>query len=306
MNRLFPIIALALAFTACKEVPPPINYEESRQLKDSTYIESPVSSPQNKSVLLEDVSGVKCVNCPDAAVIAKSILDAFPGRAYTTVLHPSIAALSSFVDPINKEGYKSKYDFRTKDAADILQLTGIPGSLPLGMINRRLNPAQNTRLIGRAEWYSKCEQELAIPTPVNIELDNEFDEATGKGVITVTLKYTKEVPEKHFLSIALIEDSLVDVQEYQDPQTFEVKFNPAYVHMHIFRDMITAPTGDPVDADDVKLTAGRVFIKRYEYSMDVSDKIKVDPKHGRLLVFVHEDSQGITVQHVNEIEVTEH
>jgi hypothetical protein len=303
MNRFLVFITSALVFVACKEVPPPINYEASKQLRDTTYIASP-ATPQQKSVFLEDVSGVKCVNCPDAAVIAKSILDAFPGRAYTTVMHPAIPALSSFVDPITKAGHESKYDFRTKDAADILQLTGIPGSLPQGMINRRL--FGSSRLIGRAEWYAKCEQELTTPTPVNIELENTFNEATGKGVIKVILKYTQAVSQKHYLTVSLIEDSIIDVQEYQDPNTFEVKFNSEYVHMHVLRDVITAATGDPITTDAaVTIVPGRVFEKSYAYTMDVSDKIKVKPKHAKLLAFVHEDSQGITVQHVNEIDVQE-
>lgn len=302
-NRFLAFITTTLVVVACKEVPPPINYEVSKQLKDTTYVEAP-ATPQQKSVLLEDVSGVKCVNCPDAAVIAKSVIDAFPGRAYTTVLHPAIPALSSFVDPITKAGHESRYDFRTKDAADILQLTGIPGSLPQGLINRRL--FGSSRLVGRAEWYAKCEQELAIPTPVNIELENTFNEATGKGVITVTLKYTQALSQKHYLTVSLIEDSIIDVQEYQDPNTFEVKFNNEYVHMHVLRDVITAATGDPVSTDAaITITPGRVFKKSYEYTVNVSDKIKVKPKHAKLLAFVHEDSQGITVQHAKEIHVLE-
>ena len=76
-----------LTIVACEEVPPLINYEESKSLKDTTYLINTVPAAELKNVLLEDVSGVKCVNCPDAAVIAKSIMDAFPGRVFTSVLH---------------------------------------------------------------------------------------------------------------------------------------------------------------------------------------------------------------------------
>lgn len=306
MNKLLSAFALVVILWGCKEKAPFINYEESTKLTDSTYVELTVATPQPKTMLLEDVSGVKCVNCPDAAVVARGIMNAFPGRAFNIVMHPAIAALGSFVDPINKEGYLSKYDFRTKDAADILELVGIPGALPRGLINRRLFSGKTSRLLGREEWYVRAEEELQTTTPVNIELKNEYDAATGKGLITVTLKYTETISDKHYLSIALVEDSLIDVQEYQDPQTFQVKYNPNYVHMHVLRDIVTSATGDPVTDLQNALTPGRVFVKQYSYKTKVSDQIDVNPVHGKLLAFVHKDASGIDIVQTAEIHVAEH
>ena len=62
---------------------------------------------------------------------------AFPNRAFTTVMHPNLNSLSSFVSPITKAGHESRFDFRTNDAKEILELCGIPGALPRGFINRR-------------------------------------------------------------------------------------------------------------------------------------------------------------------------
>jgi len=104
----------------------------------------------------------------------------------------------------------------------------------------------------------------------------------------------------------LVEDSIIDVQEYQDQQTFEVKFDQNYVHMHILRDLVTFATGDPLtDNANVTLTPGRVFVKEYEYTMDVSELIKVKPDHAKLIVFVHEDETTMNIVHVKEIEVKE-
>lgn len=306
MKNIFGIILIALFVASCEEVPPPINYEKSTQVTDTTYIKLPAPAPQQKHVLLEDVSGVKCVNCPDAAIIAKSILDAFPGRAFTTVMHPDIAALSNFVSPITKSGHESRFDFRTKDASDILQLVGIPGSLPSGFVNRKKFAGQQSRILGRAEWYARCQEELNGTTPVNIELTNEFNEATKEGVITVKLTFTQALSKKQYLSILLTEDSIVDTQEYQDPNTFEVLFDNNYVHKHVLRDVVTNATGDPLTTDEtITIVPGRTFVKSYTYKTDVSEKIKVNPKNAHLLVFVHDDAQGIDVVQVDEIHVKE-
>lgn len=304
MKKLLSASLLVLTLWGCKEKAPFINYDESTQLTDTTFIESSVETPQLKRILLEDVSGVKCVNCPDAAVIANSIINAFPGRAFSIVMHPAIEALGGFVNPINKDGHLSKYDFRTKDAADILELVGIPGSLPRGLINRRMFSGKTSRLLGREEWYVRAEEELQGNTPVNVELENEYNAANGTGVITVTLKYTQAVSDKHYLTIALAEDSIIDVQEYMDGS--QVKFNPTYVHMHVLRDVITSATGDPVAKQETTLIPGRVFVKQYAYNVKVSDKINVDPVHGKLLAFVHKDASGIEVLQTAEIHVAGH
>lgn len=308
MKKILSIFLVVSIFAGCREEPPFINYETGSKLLDSSYVESPVSVPEAKRVLLEDVSGVRCVNCPDAAIIANSIMNAFPGRAFTVVLHPNVASLSSFVDPINKEGYLSKYDFRTDDAKAILEnLIGTPGSLPRGAVDRRLfHSGAINRLLGREEWYARAEEQIGTSTPVNLEMKNEFNESTGEGVVTVTIRYTQNVDEDHFLTISLIEDSLIDVQEYWDEAARQVKFNPNYVHMHVLRDVITSPTGDAVSTPATPLVAGRVFVKQYAYKMNVSEKIKVTPKNAKLMALVHKDAANVDVVQVNEIHVTDH
>lgn len=305
LRILFSSVVL-LTLVACEEVPPLINYEESKSLKDTTYVLSTVPPAEPKNVLLEDVSGVKCVNCPDATVIAKSIMKAFPGRAFTTVMHPNLNSLSSFVSPITKAGHESRFDFRTNDAKEILELCGIPGALPRGFINRRQFTDQPNRFIGRTDWYVKCEQEIQGTTPVNIHVTTEFNDATQEGIAKIKFTYTAAVTTKQYFSITLIEDSITDVQEYNDPQTSTAKYNNEYNHMFVLRDVVTFAQGDPVAKDTAtSFIPGRVFEKEYKYTMNVSDLIKVNPKNAKLLVFVHEGVPDLNILQVKEIRVKE-
>ena len=298
--------AVLLTVVACKEVPPLINYEESKSLTDTTYVTTTIPAAEPKNVLLEDISGVKCVNCPDAAVIAKSIMDAFPDRVFSTVLHPNLNSLSSFVSPITKPGHESKYDFRTDDAKEIIELCGIPGALPRGFINRRKFADQSARFIGRTDWYVKCQEEMQGTTPVNIELTSTFNDAKNEGTIKAKFTYTAAVTNKQYFSIALIEDSIIDVQEYNDAVTGDAEYNNDYVHMHVFRDMVTFAQGDPVANDTTtSFIPGRVFEKEFKVDMNVSDKIKVNPKHAKILVFVHEGTPDLNILQVKEIHVKE-
>ncbi|MBQ5723465.1 MAG: hypothetical protein IIV64_04635, partial [Muribaculaceae bacterium] len=58
---LFSAVAASMAFVSCDNIP-----EEDR------YIEVEVNKSE-KVVLLEDYTGMQCVNCPDAAAIIDNI-----------------------------------------------------------------------------------------------------------------------------------------------------------------------------------------------------------------------------------------
>jgi len=61
------------AMVSCdEELPPVIMTEEEKPLLDTFYIGS-VPAASVKKVLLFDVTGVRCNNCPKAAVLAKSL-----------------------------------------------------------------------------------------------------------------------------------------------------------------------------------------------------------------------------------------
>ena len=60
---LFPISIIILAITSCEEVGPPIDFTQPVEgVIDTTFVGTP-ESPQAKVALMEDFTGVQCVNC---------------------------------------------------------------------------------------------------------------------------------------------------------------------------------------------------------------------------------------------------
>ncbi|MGM0613664.1 MAG: hypothetical protein ACQESM_09165, partial [Bacteroidota bacterium] len=54
----------------------------------SAYAQLPVdSSAQNKNVILEEFTGMKCPYCPDGHRIANDIMDANPGDVFVINIH---------------------------------------------------------------------------------------------------------------------------------------------------------------------------------------------------------------------------
>jgi hypothetical protein len=289
------IFGLLSIIWGCKEEGPYINYDDPKTTIDTTWLNPTPSPAQIKQVLLEDVTGVKCPNCPDAAKIAHDLSNANPGRINIISLHPNTPALKTFTSPIVKPGHDSKYDFRTQAAGDICEsIIGVPPSLPRGGIDRKKFPDQTDLLIERTNWASKANEQFAVPTPVNIYMV-QVTEINGKQVaaneiwVNVMIEYTEAVADTNYLTIVLLEDSIVDVQEYTDySQPVPTPgYNNDYVHMHVMRDAMTASTGDLINKKDVPFVPGRVFLKRYKYKVENNTWRR---EHMHAVAFIHKNN----------------
>jgi len=97
-------------FLGCKEIGPSIDLSPIKP-SDTTFVAAPESATL-RSVLVEEYTGVKCVNCPEGAAILKAAAEANDGRVIVIGLHSG-----SLTSPIDGE---SKYDFRTQHAKDLM------------------------------------------------------------------------------------------------------------------------------------------------------------------------------------------
>jgi hypothetical protein len=301
---LVPFIVLALA--SCKEEPPAINYEPIATITDTTFMMGSDTIPdaQKKAILIEDISGVKCVNCPDAALIARTLAEdnKIPGtnesRVNVVTVQPMIEGLKSLTEPIDHNGVKTKSDLRTGAGADICELVALPGSLPNGYVNRKKMAGKSDAILAKEEWGTAVQNELLDSTPVNIEMHAEYNRATAEMTVTVELAYTRAAINSNYLSVAIVEDSIVDAQEKKDGGT--IIYDQNYLHRHILRDMFTSHTGDLLNTSaGITLLRGRYFKKVYKKQVTA---ITV-PEHFMVAAYVHEDATSKYVLHSKEVHV---
>ncbi|MGZ5242820.1 MAG: hypothetical protein ACXWW0_03005, partial [Bacteroidia bacterium] len=188
------LYGLLLAGFGCEEKNDLINYksEEFNTLKlDSTYQGSGNDTAQKKNVLLEDFTGVRCVNCPRAQNEAKKIQAANPERVVVSSIH-----VTDFAIPYPSDNGKkgSKYDFRTTDGTNLHTFLGGFSSLPIGSIDRKLFGTNTTPFVTDIQWKSFVNQQLALSTPVNISfLEETFNEAENTFKVNIKVVYTQDV-----------------------------------------------------------------------------------------------------------------
>lgn len=222
-----------------------------KPLLDTTYTISAVPSAQPKNVLVFDITGVRCNNCPEAAAIARKIADTLhPGRVvvmamYTTSPSPSLTAPWPGFDTLT-----------SIDAEAVINNLGSVGNLPIGSVDQV--KSNNSYFLDRATWVGNVNNRLALTTPLNIDIKTEWLTADNKARVEAKVTYTGASSSKHLIYIALIESHIIGKQSDKTVKPSGIDEN--YEHNHALRKVITPFTGDTLQG---VLAPGRVFEKQY-------------------------------------------
>lgn len=270
-------------FASCKEKAPFINFGGAVSV-DTTYVlaaaDIPATDPHN--VLVEEYTGATCTNCPAAHEILKEVQSAHPGRVNVIGLY--------IYGPIqSKPPHDAIYDFRDSTATDISnEIYAGVNALPSGGIDRF--PVSGSIKLDKSVWLTTIEDRINVQDSLNLKLACEFDSVTRTAAITATVTFTKAVGYPENLSIIVVEDSLVDIQEYPSTDPVYPGMNPNYVFLNVLRGMVSvAPYGDPILPTIPVKEPGRVQVRNYSYKLP--EKI-VNPNHCRVIAFVNSTNTG--------------
>jgi len=277
----FFILAVMLCAAGCEEEPPFIDLSKPAQkLQDTNYIVTPIPAAQEKRVLLEDISGVKCVNCPDAATKADELKILHGEKLVVVTLMPDKALLANFTDPDPDYAQVSN-----PQVTQLLNSLNPPSAMPLGMINRTNNG--NGLMVVYQRWPGDVQTELSKTNTVNIDIETSFDNATRKLLVTATITYTETPTDlDQSMSIILTESNIIGKQKKTSGDDYNYEFK------HVARNFATNPLGDPLPKN---LEKGRQ-IKR-QYAIDVLPNW--DIAHCEVVLLVHSSANKV-VYHVAE------
>lgn len=230
-NLFFGGIFFALSFISCEEEPPSGLKFKERPLLDTTYLSS-VPTAQTKQVLLIDVTGVRCNNCPRAAEKAHAIEVANPNKVQILAIYPNYGALSK---PWDKND-----TLVTKDADDLVGTVGTVTNLPLGIIDNV--PYNGKYLIDENSWSIVVDQQKVKTTPINLELKAKWLPDEDKGRIEIKAIANTAIPSTTKLNwvIAILEDDMVGWQSLPSG------VDEAYTFKHVLRKLVTSAYGDPL------------------------------------------------------------
>lgn len=223
MNRLLTAFLLAVAAFAvsCSNVS-----EDERLI----YVAPPMVS---KAVLIEDFTGQRCINCPDAADEIEKMQEEY-GKE-------NVIAVSVHSGPLAVYSNTRITGLRTQLGDDYYDHWNIEAQ-PAGLINRKGG------VMALDKWRAAVHRELQEQTILTLALSAEADTLQHKAEVSVSAIAGERFVGK--LQLWIVEDSIVAPQMMPDGT-----MNMSYVHHGVLRAAVNGEWGTDVDWDGEQAAA---------------------------------------------------
>ena len=186
----------------------------------------------DKVVLVEELTGVSCPNCPKGAATVMAILDQFEGKVVAYEVHGNL-----LTDPLPE----SKYDFRNPDAIELEEFLKPFWGKPSASINRVLFDGQDfasTTIVDL--WPSFVEEELQKPQVLDIVIAPSYDPSNRTAQFNVGVSAIDDIEGNLQLHVGIIDSHLID------PQEDNGAIIPDFEHNHVLKELLTQISGDDV------------------------------------------------------------
>ena len=237
MNKLIiSFVFLALIFTSCC---------------DELPVEIPKFTPPetDKVVLIEELTGVQCINCPDGATTIRNIEQQYEGQVVSIAIHAG-----SLTEPLET----SKYDLRCEDGINIEKNWSYLGK-PAAAIDRVVFEAPDIPVSGYTAWQQYVEEEFQKENVLSITTTTNYDPDSRKLEINVSIIPLIDLAGNFKLNVALTESHIIDSQKLSNGSIKE-----DYEFDNVLRDMVTPWDGQSLGSG---LTKNDIIIKSFTYTL---------------------------------------
>lgn len=240
MKESYSLYAIAvLFFTSCDVINEKEGYTEPFQ---------PVTSLSGQTVLLEEYTGMRCVNCPEAAEEALLMKQTFGESLIVVSIHAGDFAVPS-------GNYQP--DLRTEAGNSYFNYFGFAGT-PVGMVNRKKQG--DSFALPPAGWVDAIRKELNEPKKFRMEGHVVYEGNNSCRIDVKTFGITPTEREVR-LMLWLVEDSI------RTPQVVPGGVNSNYLQRNVLRQVLNGTWGELVVSDE-----------NHEWSMTRCFKLRPDIK----------------------------
>jgi len=248
-RQLFFLSFLLISFFACEEIPPVV----TGSMGDPGGGGGTTLENQKRQVLIEEFTGVSCINCPNGSKIIEDLKASSGDQLIAVSIHAGQFSIP-YADNL--------YDFRTSEGDNLINYLGQPFGYPSAVVNRTLYDNQFDLQLGANEWAGYIAEEQAIDPKVKIDIKKDFNASTREVSMDITLFVQADITDPDIrLSVMMTENNIVDHQltPESSPST-----DPNYVHKHVLRGMATSFDGIQVTEP---LFTGAEITKSFTYTL---------------------------------------
>jgi len=230
------IFVLSLTHTSCTKIDAPYTIIQHHHISDT--IMSWDTIPAVRKVLLEDYTGHKCVNCPEAALTAKTLEEQYEGRLLVMAVHAGFYALPG--------SGEYALDLRTTYGNEWNNEFGFV-SYPNGMVNRKI--FESSRVLGPGKWASSVSQIIDQQPDAQMMITNQYNDGTKKIQTTVYNRFINEMPGNYTLTVCILEDSITGAQKNNNPNIGPVPDWYDYIFNEVLKSSLNGSYGEDLVTD---------------------------------------------------------
>ena len=212
-----------------------------------------------RNVLIEDFTGQRCVNCPNATDEIEH-LQLFYGA-------DTVIAVGIHSGPFAKTSRGVPYSLYTEEGDEYFNYWSVE-SQPKGVIDRKGTSEYPT-------WSSLVREELSFTAPVSLSATTEYTDETRELRVVVNSEGIDGNTTGN-LQVWLIENGIVDFQYMPDGSV-----NREYTHNHVFRRSVNGTWGTAYN-----ITEGQRRDDSFTCTLDDGWK----PENMAVVVFVYNNA----------------
>lgn len=237
-----------------------------------------IVEPTDKKILVEEFTGVRCVNCPAGSAEIENLLDIHGERLIAVSIHAGF-----FSTPYAN----SNEDYTIPEGTALEGFLDSPLGYPTAVINRKLFENQDDLQLTQTSWGGLIQQEKSELSPLILDLNLTFDEGSRQLTANTKIQPAENLTGEYRYSVMVTESGIKDVQLTPDGEIED------YEHKHVLRDMMTPFNGESIDED---FTVGTTVEKEHQMTLpDSWDFNKVT-----VIVLVHETGSSREVIQAEE------
>ena len=273
---LIVVWLITLMLQSCDKISSPYAVVKNSNIKDTVMSWDTVVAVRR--VLLEDYTGHKCVNCPEATIAGKALEAQYGGKLIMIEVHAGYYALPGTGD--------YTLDLRTQAAEDWNNEFGITNN-PSGLVNRKIFGTQ--RILTFDVWGASISQIISTAPDAEMIMTCTYDTSTRIVKPVVYTRFINQLQGTYKIILCVLENGIIGAQKNNNPSVGPTPDWFNYTFDDVVRGSVNGSWGETLTTS---VNTSTTYLGRFSFALNTAWKYK----NCYILAIVYNDKTKEIVQ----------
>jgi hypothetical protein len=248
------LCVISVLLSSCTELDTPYSLSKHGNIRDTVLELDTVKAV--KKVLLEDYTGHKCTNCPEAAITARTMEIFYKGKLLLMAVHAGY-----YAKPANIGEYT--LDLRCQEGDSWDEDFGINSNNPNGMVNRKV--FNGNHVVAPDNWSSSVNSLISLAPDAKMKIFPTIDTITLTVKPVIYCQFLNKLEGAYRITVCVLENGILGTQSNNNASIGPVPDWPDYVFDDVLRGTINGATGEVLTYD---VNTDLTYIGNFTYSLN--------------------------------------